>query len=1338
MPSHKLALPPPMWEQVFEDLCRDLWRRLWGDSGAHKHGRRGQSQNGVDIYGWSATHSRWEGVQCKLKGPGRRLKRSEIEIEARKALKFKGLSQLIVATTAPRDSATQEIVRSLSEEWQSKGYGFSISIFGWDDIVDELNNHQDLLWSYYQTIFRLENHESSDGGSAESPISVGAPRSEAGLGGNELLVEDLWIAKVRSAVDRQDYLGLEHALASAFANRKIELIGPTLAEFELYKLLLEIHRGKLANVRDRLVCLGNSTPPEVRLRTALGLLHLGYIDEATLLIDLESQETPPALRILSEAARIWASATSPTSIGAQISIERLDELVQHALSMTAPAALWLCFARLALKLGDLGRAESWLQQVDNTARASVDYLHVAALTYMQYVARQRLENPHRGLAEENRERLFQACAWLNEASVQSDRQSVATRSDLVRDLATAHELLAGAYEGAAREKQLVAAAESYQRAAGLDDGMSLLWARAGRCLLLVGRHREALRSYQSVPEDALDPIQRSDLAAALLLDSQPEAAARSIAEILNRDFAPWQALFNAAIILHLSGHSDAAARALEDARARAGRSSWRVEALRGIVYGTLGDSDRAEEAYRESVYKRGTLDLQLHQGFARAFIAGTMRNLKRLILEFRVYFRQHYAKDELLKNFEKRLSVAVDDYSGRLEELAKTDSRRSSLMSEAIQQSFETLNLFNHKFRQLQEIKGTRDRCSAEAVIDSISAIILGTDGRISEAVEGKVTSPTKPGRFDWRSLQSSAKRLLDDLPVETSLVIEDTVVLGGMAEVYSSESDALAHRLSIAARIFEINASTVLRCYQALSGRDSKGPVLHKIYQERAIKRVFGRMQGRAVLADDVGLGKTIEAGLILTEYRLRRLVRRCLILVPTIDLARQWERELGNKLGHDAPYPWRVGRYKPSAKQNTLSFDTWIVTYQAAIRHQAEYLASDWDMVIADEAHHLANRSSESYKFVKRLRGAHLLLLTATPIQHSIDDLFSLVSIVRPGLFASLRAFRAFFSDEALADQGQRETVVRLLSQVMIRNTLLAVADQAFTGRRVFKNILVQLNDAEFLFYEKVTNLVLALGKVARRGRLPMEYYAIAKMASSSARATFATVRGMARDSTPGNKGGRLIRQWYKELAPLLITMGTPAKTLVVKSILKEIAPRKALIFVEFRETALQLEERIGIPALHSKISQRKRETIIERFEKSDDQRAIVATKGLAEGLNLAFCSVLINYDLPWNPMRIEQRIGRIQRIGQHHPEVLIYSLAAAGTIEEEIRDALMRKVDLFQRVLGDIGLDLASVTDGRAITARLRAILKEATSLADLRERVRSFFSEVMPPSISGDPL
>jgi superfamily II DNA or RNA helicase len=909
---------------------------------------------------------------------------------------------------------------------------------------------------------------------------------------------------------------------------------------------------------------------------------------------------------------------------------------------------------------------------------------------------------------------------------------------LIRDLGVAQELLAGVKEGIERETQLVTAAKTYERAATTDDGMSALWARAGHCWLLASRYQEAIESYRKTPEELLDWIQKSDLAAALLLSGQTESALASIATILNQDLAPWQALFNAAIVLHLSGHSETAARALEDARARAGKSGWRVELLLGMVYRTLGDSDREENAFRQAMYQRGVLDAQICQAFGRAFQANTESRLRRRISEFRRDFRRFHAKTDAVDRLEADLGAAVEAYFNWLAQFVEAGGRSSGLLAEALQQSFELLNSLNKKLTRLEEIKRGKDRWPADFFIESVSTTASGRDPLKANNREAVMPPADAVLTMDWQAMQSRASSKLQVLPIQTSLVLQDPILLEGLGQIQSTAADTYAHRLSIIARIFEVQTSAMLRCYDSLSNRSGKVTVLHKAYQERTIQRVFSRMQGRAILADDVGLGKTVEAGLCLIEYRLRRLVRRCLILVPTIDLARQWQHELEDKLGHHPPFSWTVGRSNPGKRQDIMSVDTWIATYQVAIRHQADYLRVEWDMVIADEAHHLANRSSETYKFVKQLRSPHLLLLTATPIQHSVNDLFSLITIIRPGLFSSLRAYRTFFSDDALADQAQRGAVARLLSQVMIRNTLLAVADQAFTGRRVFKNIPVKLGKSELSFYENVTNMVLALGKAVRRGRLPMEYYSIAKMASSSARATFVAIDRMAREANRSNREVRLIRDWYEELAPLLADIVTPAKALVVKNILREISSRKALIFVEFRETALQLEEKLGIPAIHGKISQAKREAIIKDFENNNSVRALVATRGFAEGLNLAFCSVLINYDLPWNPMRIEQRIGRIQRIGQHHPEVLIYSLAASGTIEEEIRDALMRKVDLFQRVLGEIGLDLASITDGRIITARLRAILKEASNLADLRDRVRRFFEEVMPPVVSEDSL
>ncbi len=141
-----LDLPPPRDWQAFEDLCLDLWRRIWADPDAQKHGRQGHPQAGVDVFGRRATGG-WEGVQCKQKGPQARLTAAEIETELAKAQSFRpGLTRFILATTAPRDPAIQEFVRDLKDR---ADLPFPVAVFAWDDILDELQAHPDLIRRYY-------------------------------------------------------------------------------------------------------------------------------------------------------------------------------------------------------------------------------------------------------------------------------------------------------------------------------------------------------------------------------------------------------------------------------------------------------------------------------------------------------------------------------------------------------------------------------------------------------------------------------------------------------------------------------------------------------------------------------------------------------------------------------------------------------------------------------------------------------------------------------------------------------------------------------------------------------------------------------------------------------------------------------------------------------------------------------------------------------------------------------------------------------------------------------------------------------------------------------------
>src|SRR6202007_2725512 len=211
-----------------------------------------------------------------------------------------------------------------------------------------------------------------------------------------------------------------------------------------------------------------------------------------------------------------------------------------------------------------------------------------------------------------------------------------------------------------------------------------------------------------------------------------------------------------------------------------------------------------------------------------------------------------------------------------------------------------------------------------------------------------------------------------------------------------------------------------------------------HLEYQIRTALRVTGSLRGRALLSDEVGLGKTIEAGLVLKEYVTRGLVRRFLILtVPS--LVDQWAEELETKFSlrcvttNDPEF--RVDPERFWTKENALIAS--VHTFKQE-NHLALAVRQPWDMVIVDEAHYLRNRSSKAWQAVNALPRQFILLLTATPVQNSLEDLYNLVTLLRPGHLPSPKAFRQrFINRDRHYEPHEPEQLRSLLGQVMIRNT-------------------------------------------------------------------------------------------------------------------------------------------------------------------------------------------------------------------------------------------------------------------------------------------------------------
>jgi len=452
-----------------------------------------------------------------------------------------------------------------------------------------------------------------------------------------------------------------------------------------------------------------------------------------------------------------------------------------------------------------------------------------------------------------------------------------------------------------------------------------------------------------------------------------------------------------------------------------------------------------------------------------------------------------------------------------------------------------------------------------------------------------------------------------------------------------------------------------------------------HLEYQLRTALRVLGPLRGRALLSDEVGLGKTIEAGLIIKELLTRGMVKKILILtVPS--LVDQWEEELSEKFSLTV-----VTTNHPLARNDPQTFWRESPAIIASL-HTAKQPAQleiarqvPWDILVVDEAHYLRNRESQAWQAVNALPRHFLLLLTATPVQNSLEELYNLVTLLQPGQLPTPKEFRTRFFDPKRPRQPREpEELRRLLGQVMIRNTR-ANAGLKLPPRRA-ETVLFEPDAAERSFWQQwETELRLALGRLnpgqsSLWGRLLLQTAGSSPAAWRSALEKFpdAVAAKSWRDQAP------LESSWRRKCE--LILPLTRAEGGVV-------------IFTQYLQTQSALAEFLRAAGattflIHGGTPAVERQPVIEDFRKSGG--ALLLTHSGTEGRNLQFSHQLVNFDLPWNPMEIEQRIGRLHRLGQQRP-VRIYNFVQAGTLQEHLLDLLQEKLNLFELVVGETGLVL-----------------------------------------------
>lgn len=562
-------------------------------------------------------------------------------------------------------------------------------------------------------------------------------------------------------------------------------------------------------------------------------------------------------------------------------------------------------------------------------------------------------------------------------------------------------------------------------------------------------------------------------------------------------------------------------------------------------------------------------------------------------------------------------------------------------------------------------------------------------------------------------------------------------------------------------------------------------------------------------ILADEVGLGKTIEAGIVISQYWAER--RRSILIVTPSSLRQQWKQELFEKFLIPASILDPKSKDALLQRAGTGKGEALICSYEFALRNEQSLLHA-WDLVVADEAHRLRNHWTGKGKVAEAMAhvigGAHkTVLLTATPLQNKLEELYGLVSVFDPGYFYSLDAFRERYiknRDDAGDDLAERVATIS-------KRTLRRDADKYihFT-KRLPLTIEFTPSPDEVRLYELVNDYLQRdelfaftgaqrhLSALIIRKRLGSSTYAVASTLENIANRLAAEVAaGQRRDARGGLiaadfDGDDLTSEELEEAeeieadnppvggarsgaadSPLMEAMKAEvaelreyaafARSITINQKAAGLAeaidlgferlralgaPEKAIIFTDSTKTQEYIARALqdagkgeglvlfngsndgpeqtaiyqawlkanrdgdlitGIPAAD------RRKALVDYFR--NDGTIMIATEAAAEGINLQFCSMVVNYDLPWNPQRVEQRIGRAHRFGQQFDVVVVNFSNKGNLAEQRILELLANKFHLFSSVFGASDEVLGAIEDGLDFEKTISDILTRSRTDAEI---------------------
>jgi superfamily II DNA or RNA helicase len=482
---------------------------------------------------------------------------------------------------------------------------------------------------------------------------------------------------------------------------------------------------------------------------------------------------------------------------------------------------------------------------------------------------------------------------------------------------------------------------------------------------------------------------------------------------------------------------------------------------------------------------------------------------------------------------------------------------------------------------------------------------------------------------------------------------------------------------------------------------RDQMEPYHHQVTN----LITFCRRLPVTLLADDVGLGKTISAGLVASELICRSRVSKILIVCPKL-LGPQWQEELQTKFS----IPGQIATGRKLIATHPEGVGAVITTYHSARLYLDKIPEDRFEMLVLDEAHKLRNLygvdppPQVAVRFrdaLEKRRFRYVLMLTATPIQNRLWDLYSLVDLLtvargHENPFGS----EGMFARKFIADNRTQARQLKTDAREEFRSIVYGYMSRVRRGdaKLYFPDRVIQLHRVEPTPEE--LELIQVIAKpIQKLNRLAQ--ISILQALTSSPHALMAQLNTMARNGTVP-----------VELAAAVRTIVTPMRTsaklqglgTLVEKLRQEKPDRwRMVVFTSRLETQTTIQEFLESKGIKMGIingaSGRRNQDTIARFRKNPPEiHVIVSTEAGSEGINLQVANVLANYDLPWNPMIVEQRIGRVQRLASEHRSVSIFNVILRGTFEEYIVGRLMEKLQMASHAVGDMEalLEASGISD------------------------------------------